>query len=284
MKYSEFVTWLDTLRPSVLELVSMSEAQLLKGQAIQDLPRHTQFPFSDKLWRAYNQNTAKLLGVKRITGTPYATHPTRMALMAIQLIADGHQKELSAFYTIFHDYLEEGDGRTVEGVAKFRQEFPNCVDAVQCAIYLSEPQIDYGQFPERQKVLENVAYVRQLAMVWPQLKESAFINASLIDKLDNIHDLDYITCNPTYSPERKNQRLLEKFGYFYFVYATLGQYADPYLGSMLHEAVRTIAASYGFRWEQVEERHQYLRRLYDQYAKDMQRMIREYHQALGMQL
>lgn len=282
MTYDEFFTRLEALRPKVLDMVRATESALRAGVK----PEAISFPedgtFTPLLWRAYCQNAYKLLGVKRITGTPYATHPTRMALMTMAVLAETAHWEKSALFTIFHDYLEEGDGRTAEGVHNFQREYPGRPDAVFCAVVLSEPQIDYEVFAERRKTMQNVAYVAQLVEWLPRLKDPSYANASLADKLDNIHDLAYITANARYTPEKMAQRLLEKFGYFLFVLTAIGPMADSQLQQLLEEAIWRISARHRFAETAVRAESAHLERLLAAHGAQLKSMIAAYHSRLGL--
>lgn len=280
MEYSEFYQWLEHIKPIVLTAVEKTEAALQEGTPVAALQPQAQLPFTGLIWRAYCQNTAKLMGVKRITGAPYATHPTRMAWAVLLLLSHVEEGEPSALFTLFHDYLEEGDGRNREAVETFRKEFPESPEAVLCAIILSEPEIDYDAFPVKRKMMEHVAYVRQIQRAMPHLSHPGFFNAALADKLDNIHDLDYILCNPRYSPEKVRSRLLEKFGYFQFVNAQVGPRANPVLQNVLTAAVDTISAQHSFSREEVRQNREHLEELLREYGPRLDPMIDAYHRDL----
>lgn len=282
MTYDQFIQRLESLRPKVLDLVRGTEVSLRAGTKPQDIPPPDDAPFSSFLWGAYCQNTYKLLGVRRITGTPYATHPTRMAIMTLAVLKASPAREKSALFTIFHDYLEEGDGRTAEGVANFYREYPGQPEAVFCAVVLSEPEIDYEVFSERRKTMQNVAYVAQLRVWLPRLDES-YANASLADKLDNIHDLTYITQNPRYTPEKKMGRLIEKFGYFLFVLTAIGSLADPLLQQLLEEAIWRVSARHHIEPTVVRAESARLERLLASHATQLQDMIVGYHRRIGLE-
>lgn len=280
MEYSEFYKWLEGIRPVVLTAVEETEKSLRAGVPPTSLQPQPQLPFTGATWRAYCQNTAKLIGVKRITGAPYATHPTRMAWAVLMLLADDEEREHSAIFTLFHDYLEEGDGRNREAVERFIQEFPAAPDAVLSSIILSEPEIDYDAFPVRRKMMEHVAYVRQIQRAMVHLADASFYNAALADKLDNIHDLDYILCNPRYSPEKVRSRLLEKFGYFQFVNVQVGHRANPALQKLLASAIDTISAQHEFTREEVRHNREHLEELLREHGPRLDPMIDDYHRDL----
>ncbi len=282
MEYSEFYKWLEEIRPVVLAAVEDTERAIRSGTLLTSLEPHPRLPFRGQAWRAYCQNTAKLIGVKRITGAPYATHPTRMACAMWMLLSDVQEREHSAIFTLFHDYLEEGDGRTREAVEAFFREFPAAPQAVLSSVILSEPEIDYDAFPVKRKMMEHVAYVRQIKRAMDHLKGSEFFNAALADKLDNIHDLDYILCNPRYSPEKKRSRLLEKFGYFQFVNVQVGPRANPALHKLLASAIDAISAQHEFTKEEVRRDREVLERLLAEHGPRLDGMIDAYHRDLRL--
>src|SRR5438067_1043027 len=95
------VTAAETLLGTVPE-AELTPERLLTAAGLR--PDAIQYP--PRVWAAWLGNTARLRGVKRIDRAPYATHPTRMALVCLAVLGDGGVD--AAVAAILHDYLEEG--------------------------------------------------------------------------------------------------------------------------------------------------------------------------------
>lgn len=235
---------------------------------------------SPRVWRAFIANVRKLRGVKRIDGQPYATHPTRMALtIAAALPERDAMRESSIVYALLHDYLEEGEGVAPQGIELMQQEVEGEWGGVLAAVVLSEPIIPFDSMMPR--FGREVAYVAQLQSVLPRMVYAApFANASLVDKLDNLHDLGYITQRKNMSLERKRERLAIKLAYFQFVLDTAGLYASPVLQALLGEALEARATAFELSEGDIAAPLGEMRRLLDQHRAELGTRIRAFHRAL----
>lgn len=235
---------------------------------------------SPRIWRAFLANVRKLRGVKRIDGQPYATHPTRMALtIGVALPETDPMRESSIVYALLHDYLEEGDGVACQGIALMQREIPGEWGGVLAGVILSEPMIPYETMIPR--FGREIAYVAQLQAVLPRLVyATSFANASLVDKLDNLHDLDYITRKKLSSTERMRLRLAAKLAYFKLVADTAGLYASPILHVLLEDAIKARATLFELTKADIEGPLQEMRKLLEMFRNDLMVQIRMFHRSL----
>jgi (p)ppGpp synthase/HD superfamily hydrolase len=296
MRYPELRHRLDGARSLSLGLVNAAEAHLAKGSDAPPAPAvllagsaagAAVFTFSDRVWDAWLGNTAKLRGVKRIDAAPYATHPTRMALLCHWLLPEeGGERDDSEVIAILHDYLEEGDGFTPEAIAAMRRRFPREPAAAVAAVVLSEPQIDYDTLgPARElSSWRRVAYVVQAEDAVQRFGGRAFANAALVDKLDNLHDLGYIVGNRSLAPAVKAAKLAARLGYVHFVGEALADEAHPELLAAVREATAALLQEYGVTVAEVVAERDDLERRRQERQTQIQGMVREYHRSLGLTL
>lgn len=263
-----------------LALVTRFETLVEQGLSPREAAANLALPFQGQLAEAFVQNAYKLMGVKRIMGSPYATHPTRMAMIANLLLGGSVHAERSALFAMFHDYLEEGDGRHAEAVSLFRTEWSGDQTVVEAAIFLSEPVIDFTPYPHKKDWVEDVAYVLQITDRMALRPDEALVNASLIDKLDNAHDLVYITENRRYSPEKKMDRLVEKLGYFRFVLEHLGPWAHPRLFAALEESLHRQGIIHQVDQKAVAAMQHKLEGIRQAHGDELRRQIQQYHQTV----
>lgn len=289
MDYQEFRAKWDAARGPVLDLVRRIEDRLTDGEVLDALALATEFPhfpFSPRLWRVWLGNTAKLQGVKRIDHFPYATHPTRMALICCWLIAEGSIQEDSAVLAIVHDYLEEGDGMTRDGLDAMRRQFPEEAAAAIAGVVLSEPIVDYVSLGRSTELSfwRRVAYVLQAKDAIETLGDQAFANAALADKLDNLHDLDYVARDARLTPEKRAMKLAHRLGYFRFVARELGAFAAPALRSMLESGISSRISELGVNPSDVDLSTDDLAERARGKRSVLTRMTKEYQSALGLRL
>lgn len=284
MDYPSFVVDLATLRPRVLDLVTKLEASFRQGMTPTQMPFDASFVPSAMLWEALVQNTFKLQGVKRIMGAPYATHPTQMAVMALKIIGINPIGEKTALCCLFHDYLEEGDGRCELGVKRFFAEYHGPELGVLSAVMLSEPEITYAVLEGERKDLEDVAYVAQLLQAKRHNAFSILVNASLLDKLDNLHDLDYITQNSRHEPIVRRYKLVKKLACFGFVLQQVGAYADPNVAALLEEGLEHVRVENAVPPLAVVLAQAQLEECFTVQHRELDHMIKNYHDAVWPQL
>lgn len=235
MEYSAFVTFHAAARKCAEALV------------VHEGFDGTPFAASASLQRAFRENVRKMQGVKRITGEPYATHPTRMALTAMELLRRDEtvDAERVARYCLFHDYLEEGDGATPEGLATFRRECPDWEDETyRAGVLLTEPEIQ-GEpaLTQLEKVGRDLAYMAQIERIAPHSRH--MVTAALLDKLDNVNDLAYITEARRGSVEARRSRLTRKLGYFAFVVARVGACGPPVVARLVTQSIAAAVVAHG---------------------------------------
>lgn len=289
MEYQEFRAKWDAARGPVLDLVRRVEDRLDAGEKLaaetlaSDFPH---LPFTRRLWTVWLGNTAKLRGVKRLDRFPYATHPTRMALMCCWLIGEAKLREDSGVLAIVHDYLEEGDGLTVGGIDAMRRTFPEEPAALQAGVVLSEPLVDYVSLGRASEYSfwRRVAYVVQAKDAIERLGEQAFANAALVDKIDNLHDLDYIALDSRSTPEKRAMKLAHRLGYFRFVARELGGYAAPEVLAMLEKGIVSRTGEFGVDPTDVDLSTDDLVERARGKRSAIARMVREYQATLGLRL
>lgn len=290
MNYQEFRARWDEVRSSVLSLVEQAEARLkaptheLNSETLaRDFPN---IPFTKRIWDAWLANTTKLHGVRRRDCFPYATHPTRMALICCWLFADLSIKENSAVLALTHDYLEEGDGVNQAGLAAMQQVFPTEADACLAAVVLSEPMIDYdalgsaAEFP----FWRRVAYVMQAEAAIRTLKNQNFANACIADKIDNLHDLSYIATDSRLSHEKRAIKLNHRLGYFLFVEEAIGALAAKEMQSILAAGIQSKITEFGLNPDDAHKEAQHLTKRTKAKGSQIVEMTRSYQETLGIQL
>ncbi len=289
MDYQEFRAKWDAARGPVLDLVRRVEDRLTAKEVLGEaalVSEFPHFPFSPRIWRVWLGNTAKLQGVKRLDRFPYATHPTRMALICCWLIDEDKVREDSGVLAIVHDYLEEGDGLTKDGIDAMRRQFPEEAAALVAGVVLSEPIVDYASLGRSTELSfwRRVAYVLQAKDAIEQLGDQAFANAALADKLDNLHDLDYIALDPRMTPEKRAMKLAHRLGYFRFVARELGAFAAPALRSMLERGITNRTYEFGVSQGDVDLSTDDLAERARGKRSVLTRMTKEYQSALGLRL
>lgn len=290
LNYQEFRRRWDAVRSSVLLLVEHTEARLktpteeLNAATLaRDFP---DIPFTERIWNAWLANTKKLQGVRRRDRFPYATHPTRMALICCWLFDDQIIKENSAVLAITHDYLEEGDGISLEGVAAMQKIFPNEADACLAAIVLSEPMIDYNALGDASEFpfWRRVAYLLQTEAAIRALGNQIFANACLADKIDNLHDLSYIANDSRLTPETRSVKLNHRLGYFLFVEEAIGPLAAKELQSILAAGIQSKSTEFGLDLADAHKESQKLAIRTKAKAPQIIEMTRAYQANLGLKL
>jgi hypothetical protein len=190
--------------------------------------------FSDHDAKAFILNTKALRHVKRKTGEPYSTHPTRAALVAKELLNESIQGEVEII--LMHDYLEEGIGVSVQNYKDELAKYPLFQKGLFGSLVLTEPMLDYEKFSGPKKLLQYIAYVEVIFSLKDHLSQDYF-NALIFDKLDNIECWDYITKNPNFTDERKSHKLHQKLVYYEYILEHLGGLAYPKVSSILEQAV-----------------------------------------------
>lgn len=275
----------ESVRTRVLKLVVATESAIDVATLAGLRAQHADFRFSDRVWDAYVGNAAKLKGVKRIDRKPYATHPTRMALTCQWVLPrSGDRADDAAVIALLHDYLEEGDGMTPGGVEAMRRRFPREPDAVVAAVLLSEPVIPYEELGPAHELgfWRRAAYLRQALDALAAGCPGTFADAALADKLDNMHDLSYIERNPKLSGERRHAKLADRLGYFALVEELLRPHATEALAALVREAVTARTRELGGPPASVAQANERLATALDQATPHMRRLIRAYHDAIGI--
>lgn len=289
MDYQHFLTRWQSISEATKKVVSATERQLARCGDPLLIEQDTALPFTELEWQAFALNTAKLVGVKRLRGGPYASHPTRMAYFMAELLGpDDPNRTDSVIYCLFHDYLEEGDGRNRPALMAFGEAFGSRIDAVQAAVWLSEPQIDLegimaaSHAPIKHKHLEVVSYIVQIKKALAHNNARALVNTSIMDKIDNLHDLAYITKDPKLSAERKTARLSEKMAIVEFIDQHLAPSCDPQLLDLLRHSVAHKKQELSLPDAQVAAVAAKLSDLHGRYEEELWQNIRAYHQKIGL--
>lgn len=283
MDYRDYLLKLNSYRRRALDMVADVESRFESGLKPEDLYSKAQSAFSPDVWQAFCLNSFKLLGVERKSGGPYAVHPTRMALVSGDLGLPGHQVKQMQILSLFHDYLEESGGRNVAGVDSFRSEYDNA-EGIKSAVFLSEPQISMSGFDAPHRTLEAVAYSCQLSLTSSRLGPS-YIGVCLLDKLDNLHDLDYVMQNPRLSASRKRSHLIRKFGQTRFVLQEFeNKYSSLSAYNLLDRGVHGRSRELGIDEREVLSEASRLRHLRGLYESRMIERIVEYHQSLKLEV
>lgn len=289
MNYQTFLARWQHISTETRKIVDETELQLHLCKDPLLIAKNPKLPFTDLEWQAYALNTAKLVGVKRLRGGPYASHPTRMAYFMAELLPETDaDRSDSIIYCLFHDYLEEGDGRNRPALMAFGKAFGSRIDAVRAAVLLSEPQIDYEEIiaPStttiKPKHLEIVAYVLQIENALSDGRGRALVNTSIMDKIDNLHDLAYILKDPKLSPERITARLCEKMAIVRFIEQRLGPYCDPKLLDILVSSIAHKKQELALPSSPIDDIFTHVCQLYQNHHQVLWQKIVAYQQKIGL--
>ncbi len=265
---------------SIAEEISV--AQTLEDSAAQSrfAAKYADWGFDEDTWRVFWVNTLRMRSVTRKTGEPYATHPTRMAMLALGVIGRNPSGQKSARICLLHDYLEEGDGVSFESIQKLKEDLAGQSPAARMgAVLLTEPLIDYSQYPRPRRWMEQVSYVLQVRTAYPRLLNEHF-NSIFLDKIDNGHDWRYIVENADLSEERRRARLIQKLGHFSFVAEAFADRANLKLLQLLRKTITDSAREFAITKDEVRfvkvayentlvEHRESLSKAIDQYWSDL---------------
>lgn len=289
MDYQDFRARWDQAKGPVLDLVHRVETAL--GAAAPPTPESlvrdfATFPFDRRVWAAWLGNTEKLQGVKRLDRFPYATHPTRMAMICLWVLGGGAAADDAAVLALLHDYLEEGDGLHAAGLEAMRRRFPDEPKACLAGVVLSEPVIDYVSLGRSSELSywRRVAYVLQARDAIERLGEPSFADAALADKLDNLHDLDYVALDPRLSPAKRASKLADRLGFFRFVARRIGPLAAPNMAALLDAGIAQRSAELGVDAALMEAAAQGLEERALGQGSAILKMTRAYQLELGLSL
>lgn len=289
MDYQKFLARWHFISAATKKVVADTERELARCGDPLLIAKNPALPFTELEWQAFALNTAKLVGVKRLRGGPYASHPTRMAYFMAELLGEhSPDRTDSVIYCLFHDYLEEGDGRNKPALKAFGEAFGTRIDAVQAAVLLSEPQIDYRDIiedsvvPIKPKHLEVISYIVQIEQALAQNKARALVNTSIMDKIDNLHDLAYILEDSKLTDERKIARLAEKMAIVSCVSYHLAPSCDPGLLAILNATLADKKQELSLPEAQIDAVAATLDGLYSRYHNTLWEKIRGYHQKIGL--
>ncbi|MCX6116506.1 MAG: hypothetical protein NT027_03120, partial [Proteobacteria bacterium] len=264
----------------------MTEERFKATKNIQDFDinqiksEFTDLGFSERIWKFYFINALGLIGVKRMNNIPYATHPTRMAMNCQWLCPPEHAEDAS-ICALMHDYLEETGGISKISVAKMRENIPNESIAIHAAVFLSEPMIDYlslGPTSDLSK-LKRVAYVLQAHDILDCHRYPALANASLADKLDNLHDLEYLTKKS--DSELRKRKIAERLAFFSYTLAKIGPFAKGCITEILQEALAHKTSELS-REDLVQEEIASLHSIENRAINLMRQMILDFHQTIDL--
>ena len=272
--YASWRRSLEGIQESVLRLVEETEAKLAQRADLGDLGRsYPDIGFSPRIWGVYLATAERLRGVKRIDGRPYTTHPTRMALSS-QWVLAGSAAEDAGVAALLHDYLEEGGGINREGLDALRRRLP--AERVDAAVLLSEPEIAYERLGRASELslLRRVAYVVQVEDALANGAPRAFADAALLDKLDNLHDLGYLT-RELY-PERRARKLAQRAAFFKLTGEQVGAYATPTVREILESGLAAKIDEYGIGDEALAQ-HVVLKQSLETHREAIRRMIAGFH-------
>lgn len=289
MNYQTFLARWQHISNETRKVVDETERQLHHCKDPLLIAKNPTLPFNDLEWQAYTLNTAKLVGVKRLRGGPYASHPTRMAYFMAELLPESDSdRSDSIIYCLFHDYLEEGDGRNRPALMAFGKAFGSRIDAVQAAVLLSEPQIDYTEIIAssatriKAKHLEIAAYVIQIEQALSHGRERALANTCIMDKIDNLHDLAYILKDPKLSAARVTARLCEKMAIVGFIEDRLGRYCEPKLLDILQSSIAHKKRELELPSATIEDIQSRVGQLYQDHHQLLWQKIVAYQQKIGL--
>jgi hypothetical protein len=292
-QYAEFLRLRPSFEREALFLIDAMPPEPIAA-AIYYQSLAPQYNWTPAIWSAFLQNARKLSKVRRIRGGPYAVHPTRMALMATHLL--GRQKskihslldectEMTTILCLVHDYLEEGGGISRSSFDLFKNELPQQPLAWYGAVALSEPPLDYASIdPNHPFVVRDAAYLLQLAMILRSLPDTSarrsLANASLLDKLDNLHDFDYIT--RIHDEERRNQKLARKIAYYSAALSLARTTASPHISGLMQYAISTRTKSFGLSENQISRAKFQLEEVRKRYAQTIIPAIEETQASLHL--
>jgi hypothetical protein len=207
--------------------------------------------FDPQTWQVFWLNTKRMMSVLRKTGEPYATHPTRMAMLALSILGQNESGQQSARICLLHDYLEEGDGVSRESIYRLGEDLGSKYGSARSgAALLTEPVIDYKRFPRPRRWMEQVAYVLQVRIAADRLTPEHY-NSIYLDKVDNGHDWRYITENESLSEERRRVRLMQKLGYFSFVAEAFADKVELRILHLLRETIDQSAREFAVTKDEI---------------------------------
>lgn len=277
-----------TLKAKLEEARGLARAVVADAEAAPDLAtvvaKHgAVLPFTKRVWDVFHGNVLKLRGVQRIDKHPYATHPTRMALLCLWGLAGEAGAEDAAVLALLHDYLEEGDGMTPDAVAAMRRRFPAEPDAAIAAVVLSEPFIDYLSLGPESETAQwrRVAYVAQAVDALETGLPASFADAALADKLDNLHDLGYLEQRP--AGAKRAVSLAQRVAFFTLVEQELGPRATPAMRRLLADGLAARIEELQIARE-VEAELADLRDRLEGQRSVLRRLIRRYHGEIKLEL
>ncbi len=168
-----------------------------------------------------------------------------------------------------------------------QRRFPGEPRAVLGAVVLSEPLVDYAQFHNGSDgdlhQWRRVAYIVQAVGAVRTLEERSFANAAMIDKLDNLHDLAYLS-QVRQTPEQLHRRLARRLGYFNVVHAELLPWASPEVATLLAAATAARQQEFGVPAALVQEAEAELRSRLALRRHVLADMITAYQRHLGVAL
>lgn len=262
------------------EEAMVGDSSLINAAKSAVVAQFSALPFSQRVWEVFFVNTGTLAGVKRIDKRPYATHPTRMALSCYWL-ANHQLAEDSAVPALLHDYLEESGGISRASIAALNARLPSEPLAIPAAVLLSEPDISYeilGSSDEESK-LKRVAYAIQARDALQKGFPVAFANASIVDKLDNLHDLGYLDKESV--PEKRSRKIAQRIAFFQLTLQLIGPQASPKFQRMLADAIKFRTQEFNLETLLCEELDA-LKNIQKRCETTIQNMIGLYHKSIGL--
>lgn len=277
MKYCDFVDRWQEIDEIVNKIILDVEASFSSGIPLMELSQKSELPFNELEWRGFCLNTHKLMGVQRMRGGPYSSHPTRMAFFLSEALVNSPSRSTSVLYALFHDYLEEGDGRNKVGLKNFTKLFGQYPDVVKAAIYLSEPQLPKDLLDCKFKHLEVISYIIQIEMCHTRSDYEPLINTSIMDKIDNLHDLSYIIKHKNLSSQRISERLCEKFAIFQLIVEKIGDNCDKILSNLFNEAIEKRKTELNLDKNLIQTYYKTLSKLYNLHHDKIHEQILLYH-------
>jgi hypothetical protein len=286
MSYQEWIKNRDSSEQHVEDLVRLTEViAQVSGTEVSTaksevLVKFDWLPFSPRVWQVYFANTLALAGVKRIDKRPYATHPTRMALSCYWL-APRDLAEDSAVPALLHDYLEESGGISAASIAALKNILPHESLAVPAAVYLSEPDIAYNTLgsEEEESKLKRVAYLIQASDALKKGYPPALVNASIVDKLDNLHDLGYL--NNVSDLEKRLRKIAQRIAFFQQTLEHIGPFASASFQTMLKTAIVARTQEFGVE-KLLQEELSSLTEHTDRSKETIKNMVGAFHKRIGL--
>ena len=286
MTYQEWLKKRNSAEQTIESLVVLTESLVpsshtnTSSDTAAIIQQFKELPFSRRVWQVFFVNTFTLAGVKRIDKRPYATHPTRMALSCYWL-APKDLAEDSAVPALLHDYLEESGGISKVSVAALKKLLPNEPLAVPAAVFLSEPDIPYERLgsEDEESKLKRVAYIIQARDALAQGFPPALANASLVDKLDNLHDLGYL--DKETDPDKKLRKIAQRIAFFQQTLEQIGPFASPNFQSMLSNAIVARTHEFGLK-TLLQEELDSLSKLTARSNDAVRSMVTEFHKRIGL--